>query len=117
MRTITICHQGRVVAHAGRRRVRFAAHIQTLPDGQPRKRWVCFMALYAREILTGALPGPYSHAEAERFAAACLIPDEILEILERAELDVDRERGRARAARRRRTRTPPPASRPLTAAA
>ncbi len=87
MPTITICHQGRVVAHAGRRRVRFAAHIHTLPDGHPRKRWVSFMALYAREILTGALPGPYSHAEAERFAAACLIPDEILE---RAELDVDR---------------------------
>ena len=57
MDTITLTNQGRPVARATPTRVWLAAHIQALPDGHPRKRLVCFMALFAREILTGTLPG------------------------------------------------------------
>ena len=45
------------------------------------------MALYARDVLNGTLPGPYTNHHAERFAQACLIP---AELLDRDDLDVDR---------------------------
>jgi hypothetical protein len=45
-----------------------AAEIEALPDNHPRKRHVCLMALYARDILTGAMLGPYTDADADHFA-------------------------------------------------
>ena len=78
MDTITLTHQGRPVALAAPTRVWFAAHIQVLPDGHPRKRLVCFMAFFARDVLTGALPGPYTDTRAEHYARLALIdPDTI----------------------------------------
>jgi hypothetical protein len=68
MDTITITHDGRTVARAGRERFWLAAHIQALPDGHPRRRHVCFMAVYARDILTGDMPGPYTDTDADHFA-------------------------------------------------
>ncbi|MEA2232899.1 MAG: hypothetical protein QOD83_2715 [Solirubrobacteraceae bacterium] len=56
--TITITHDGRTVALAGRQRFWLAAHIQALPDGHPRRRHVCFMAVYARDVLTGDIARP-----------------------------------------------------------
>jgi hypothetical protein len=87
MNTITLIHQDRVAGLASLTRVWFAEHIESLPDGHPRKRFVCFMALYARDVLAGALPGPYSDDDGERFAAGCLTPSELLE---RPELDIRR---------------------------
>jgi hypothetical protein len=78
MDTITLTHQRRPVALATATRVWLAAHIQALPDGHPRKRLVCFMALFAREILTGALPGPYTDTRAEQFARLALIDPDII---------------------------------------
>jgi hypothetical protein len=72
MDTITLTHHGRTVALAARARFWLAADIEALPDGDPRKRHVCFMALYARDILTGTLPGPYSDSDADRFASLAL---------------------------------------------
>jgi len=45
------------------------------------------MAFYARDILTGDLPGRYTDRAAQHFAIACLIPTELLE---REDLDIDR---------------------------
>jgi hypothetical protein len=68
MDTITITHGAATVALAGRERFWLAADIEALPDGHPRKRHVAFMALYARDILTGEMPGPYTDTDADRFA-------------------------------------------------
>lgn len=87
MSVITITHQGRVAALAVDTRLWLAAHVEALPDGHPRKRWICFMALYARDVLTGVVPGPYTDHDAERYARACLIPRELLE---RPALDIPR---------------------------
>jgi hypothetical protein len=75
MDTITLSYQGQTVAVAARARFWLAAHIEALPTGHPDKRHVCFMALYARDVLTGALPGPYSDDDADRFARLALRSD------------------------------------------
>ena len=56
MDTITLTYDGQDVALAGRERFWLAAHIEALPDGHPTKRLVAFMALFARDVLTGDLP-------------------------------------------------------------
>jgi hypothetical protein len=78
MDTITLTHQGHTVALAAAHRLWFAAHIEALPDGHPRKRLVVFMALYAREILTGKIPGPYRDEDAECFARLALIDADVI---------------------------------------
>lgn len=78
MQTITLSHQDRVVALAAPTRVWLAAHIEALPTGHPRKRLVAFMAFYARDILNGTLPGPYSDTDAERFARLALIDTKVI---------------------------------------
>lgn len=72
METITITYNGHVVARAGAQRVWLALDIEALPDGHPRKRLVAFMALFARDILLGDLPGPYSDERALAFAYAAI---------------------------------------------
>ena len=75
MDTITLSYQGQTVALAARARFWLVAHIELLPAGHPDKRHVCFMALYARDVLTGDLPGPYNDEDADRFARLALVPD------------------------------------------
>lgn len=75
---ITITYADAVAAAAGPTRFYLAAPIAALPDGHPTKRVVAFMCVYAREILTGRLPGPYSDDDAERFARTALIDPAIL---------------------------------------
>jgi hypothetical protein len=72
MDTITISYQGQTVALAARARFWLAAHIEALPAGHPAKRHVCFMAIYARDVLIGELPGPYNDDDADRFARLAL---------------------------------------------
>src|SRR3954468_922807 len=72
-----ITYRGRPVAMAGRERFALAPHIDERPDGDPLKTFVCFLVLYARDVLTGELPGEprrYVPARAERYARECLIP-------------------------------------------
>jgi hypothetical protein len=74
--TITISYQRRAAARVGAERFWLAAHIQALPNGHPVKRVVAFMALYARDVLRGELPGPYSDERARTFARLALVdPD------------------------------------------
>jgi hypothetical protein len=75
MDTITLSYQGQTVALAARARFWLAAHIEALPAGHPDRRHVCFMALYARDVLTGELPGPYNDDDADRFARLALQTD------------------------------------------
>jgi hypothetical protein len=52
-----ITYQRQIVAIAGADRFSLAPAIADLPDGDPLKTFVCFLALYARDVHTGELPG------------------------------------------------------------
>jgi len=73
MQTITLIYDSHTAALASRERFWLALHIPGLPDGDPTKRFVTFMALYARDVLTGELPGPYSDERARSFARLALV--------------------------------------------
>jgi hypothetical protein len=73
MDTITLTYDGQHVALAGRERFWLAAHIEALPDGHPTKRLISVMALFARDVLTGDLPGPYTEERARSFARLALV--------------------------------------------
>lgn len=72
MNSITISHRGRVVALAAPTRFWLAEHVAVLPHGHPHKRLVAYMALYARDVLTGDVAGPYHDHDAQRFARHAL---------------------------------------------
>lgn len=76
---IPITYDGSVAAAAGTTRFVLAPSIERLPDGHPTKRFVAFMCVYARDVLTGRLPGPYCDAGGEAFARRALVDPEILE--------------------------------------
>jgi hypothetical protein len=72
-----ITYRRRAVALAGPGRFYLAPHIAQRPNGDPLKRFVCFLALYARDVLTGQLPGDphrYVPQRGERYAREKLIP-------------------------------------------
>jgi len=72
-----ITYQRRAVAIAGPERFYLAPDVDRLPDGHPLKTFVCFLALYARDVLIGELPGDpsrYRPACGERYAREALIP-------------------------------------------
>ena len=73
MPTVTLTYDNRTVALAGRERCWLALHIAALPSDDPTKRLVMFMALYARDVLRGELPGPYSDERARSFARLALV--------------------------------------------
>jgi hypothetical protein len=74
-----ITYRGRAVAAATPRRFFLCDELVDRPRGDPETVFVCFMCCYARELLTGRLPGGYSEEDARRFAQAALIPEELLE--------------------------------------
>ena len=73
MQTVTLTYDNRTVALARRERFWLAPHIAALPADDPTKRLVTFMALYARDVLTAELPGPYSDERARSFARLALV--------------------------------------------
>jgi hypothetical protein len=78
MQTIKLTYRGRTVAAASATRAWLAPHILALPAGHPRKRMVAFMIFYARDILTGELPGPNTDTDAEQFARLALIKPDVI---------------------------------------
>jgi hypothetical protein len=71
-----ITYQGQAFAIADEDRFYLAPHIDRLPDGHPLKTFVCFLALYARDVLNGELPGDpcrYQPACGERYAREALV--------------------------------------------
>lgn len=73
MQTIILIYDGHTVAEASLERFWLALHIAALPNGDPTKRFVTFMVLYARDVLRGVLPEPYSDERARRFARLALV--------------------------------------------
>src|SRR3954447_1757346 len=72
-----ITYQRQVVALAGPHRFYLAPAIDDLPDGDPLKTFVCFLALYARDVHTGQLHGDptrYRPCRGEHYARAALMP-------------------------------------------
>jgi hypothetical protein len=51
-----ISYRGRAAAMTGPECFYLAPHIAERPDGDPVKTFVCYLALYARDVLTGQLP-------------------------------------------------------------
>lgn len=64
-----------------------ASDLEQRRADDPERTFVIYMCLYARDVLDGRLPGPYSDDDARIYARACLIP---AELAEREDLDVDR---------------------------
>lgn len=104
MDTIAITRDGRTVALAGRERFWLAAHIEALPDGHPHRRHVCFMAVYAHDILTGDMPGPYTDTDAEHFARLVTNADRCDAVS--AQASAPSSHGRAATKRRQRAHAP-----------
>lgn len=74
-----ITYRGRVMACACRHRVFLSAALERRAPTDPDLRFVLMMCCYARDVLTGTLPGPYTTRDARRYAQAALIPDELLD--------------------------------------
>lgn len=72
-----IFYRGQAVAMAGRERFYLVPRIAGRADGDPIKTFVCFVVVYARDVLAGRLPDEprrYLPAGAERFAREFLLP-------------------------------------------
>src|SRR4051794_6999305 len=105
-----ITYRGRPVAMADRERFTLASHVAGRPDGDPLKTFVCFLVLYARDVLTGELPGEprrYLPTRAERYARECLLPAAAFRALaDRSDAALARHVRRAARADRRAPRRP-----------
>jgi hypothetical protein len=80
-----ITYRGRTVVACTRERIFLADALERRPPGDPELTFVLYMCAYARDVAGGVLLGPYTDADAHRYARACLIP---AELLERPTLDV-----------------------------
>src|SRR3954465_5362709 len=69
-----ITYRGRVVAMAGRECFQLAPHVGERPDGDPLKSFVCFLVLYARDVLTGELPDEPRRYQPARRALRARVP-------------------------------------------
>jgi hypothetical protein len=74
-------YDGEVVGFARPVRIGYTAALERLAREQPLRaralrRFVFAMGLYAIEVSSGRLPGPYEDARAEYFARTFLIDDE-----------------------------------------
>lgn len=59
----------------------FTERFSALPQGHPDLRLALWKAQYARDVLTGELPGPFTDHAAERYARDALIPAETFHAL------------------------------------
>lgn len=71
-----ISYLGQPVATTTRDRFSLSPVIAELRDGDPLRRLVELMVLYARDVLTGEVPGPYSTLRAELYARVAMMPPE-----------------------------------------
>jgi hypothetical protein len=71
-----ISYAGEPAAMAGPERFWLVDELQDLNAEDPVRVWVTWLCVYAREILTGQLPGPYNSKLGDRFVRAILMPDD-----------------------------------------
>lgn len=100
-----IMYRGQLMSWATRDRVFLSEVVARRPACDPERRFVLLMCFYARDVLTGKLPGPYNSRDARRYAQAALIPAELLQRdvvdLRRAASELGVPLGELRAARNR----------------
>jgi hypothetical protein len=87
----------RLAAGFGKQAITPAQHrrfapLTLLPDGHPLKTFACFLAHYARDVLTGEIAGDpwcYRPAHGERYAREALVPArEFLTVSHRSDLEL-----------------------------
>lgn len=78
MSGILVSYRGAPAALVGATRFSFLGDVRHLPPGHPDVRMVVHMSYYARLVLLGEMPGPYTDEDAERFARFALIEEEQL---------------------------------------
>jgi hypothetical protein len=81
-----VSYARRPVAMAGPDRFYLAPHIDHRSNGDPLKRFVCFLAAYARDAQTGVLPDDrhqYVLDCRERYAREALMPAHVFGPLQR----------------------------------
>ena len=61
-----ITYRGRVVAAATAERFLLSDELEHRSVGDPERTFVIYMCLYARDVATGDLPGPYTERRARR---------------------------------------------------
>lgn len=84
-----ITYVGEPAAMAGRERFWLVDELRDLDPDDPVRVWVTWLCMYAREILTGQLPGPYDPKRGDRFVRAILMPDdEFLAVAHKPEHEV-----------------------------
>ena len=75
MTGILVNYRGGPAALVGTTRFSFLGDVRHLPPGHPDVRIVVHMSCYARLVLLGEMPRPYTDEYAERFARFALIDD------------------------------------------
>ena len=71
-----ISYANQAAAMAGRERFWLVDELEQLDPEDPVRVWVSWLCVYARDVLTGVLPGPYGQQAAERYAREALMPEE-----------------------------------------
>jgi hypothetical protein len=72
---LPVMFRGRLAAAATRDRFYLAPHLEPLEEDHPDRFFVSLMCCHARDVLTGAAPGPYSDAAAELAVRIALVDD------------------------------------------
>ncbi|MGI8622655.1 MAG: hypothetical protein ACR2NB_04000 [Solirubrobacteraceae bacterium] len=71
-----ITYRSSAAAMATRERFWLVDEIGELPDGHPVKAWVAILCVFARDVMVGAIPGPFTQARAERYGREVMLPAE-----------------------------------------
>ncbi|MBA2716454.1 MAG: ImmA/IrrE family metallo-endopeptidase [Propionibacteriales bacterium] len=71
-----ITYRSSAAAVATRERFWLVDEIDELPNGHPVKAWVTILCVFARDVMAGTIPGPFTQARAERFAREVMLPAE-----------------------------------------
>ena len=71
---LAISYLGQPVATTTRERFFLSPVVAELDERDPLRRMVELMVLYARDVITEQLPGPYSTLGAERYARTAMMP-------------------------------------------
>ncbi len=71
-----ISYRGQAAVMVGRERFWLVDELAELPVEDPVRVWVSWLCVYARDVLNGLQPGPWSQQRAERFAREVLLPEE-----------------------------------------
>lgn len=74
-----VCYDGRPAALVTSDRLRLVGGFEELPEGHPLLRFVVYMALYARDLVSAQSPRRYRDEDAERLARLALIDPADLE--------------------------------------